>query len=148
MKIILLEDVKKLGKKGDIVNVSDGYARNMLIPQNLGIEATAGNLNTLKLKKAHEEKVAAENLAAAKDLAEKLGDKKVRILIKAGDNGKVFGSVSAKEIADAVRDQLGIEVDRKKIVMDGAIKTLGESRVKIKLHPQVAVNLNVEVAGK
>jgi len=148
MKIILLEDVKKLGKKGDVVNVSDGYARNMLIPKNLGVEATAGNMNSLKLKKAHEEKAAAENLAAAEELGKKLDGSRVKILIKAGDNGKVFGSVSAKEIADAVKDQKGIEVDRKKIVMDGAIKTLGETQVKIKLHPKVSANLIVEVAAQ
>jgi len=148
MKIILLEDVKKLGKKGDVVNVSDGYARNMLIPKNLGVEATAGNMNSLKLKKAHEEKAAAENLAAAEELGKKLDGSRVKILIKAGDNGKVFGSVSAKEIADAVKDQKGIEVDRKKIVMDGAIKTLGETQVKIKLHPKVSANLIVEVAAR
>ena len=148
MKIILLEDVKKLGKKGDVVNVSDGYARNMLIPKNLGVEATAGNMNSLKLKKAHEEKAAAENLAAAEELGKKLDGSRVKILIKAGDNGKVFGSVSAKEIADAVKDQKGIEVDRKKIVMDGAIKTLGETQVKIKLHRKVSANLIVEVAAR
>ena len=148
MKLILLEDVKKLGKKGEIVDVSDGYARNMLIPKNLGIEATAGNLNTLKLKKAHEEKVAAENLAAAKELQGKLEGAKVKICIKAGENGKVFGSVSAKEIADAVKDQLALEVDRKKIVMDGSIKSLGETKVKVKLHPQVSANLTVEVAAQ
>ncbi len=147
MKIILIEDVKKLGKKGDIVNVSDGYARNMLIPKNLGIEATAGNLNTLKLKKAHEDRVAAQTLASAEELGKKLDGSSVKIAIKAGDNGKVFGSVSAKEIADAVREQLGEEIDRKKIVMDGAIRTLGETQVRIKLHPKVSVLLNVNVTG-
>lgn len=148
MKIILLEDVKKLGKQGDIVDVSDGYARNMLLPKKLGIEATPANLNTLKLKKAHADKVAAENLAAAEEIGAKLDGSRVTIAIKAGDGGKVFGSVSAKEIADAVKDQLGIEIDRKKIVMDGAIKTLGETAVKVKLHQKVAVPLTVCVVAK
>ncbi len=147
MKIILVEDVKKLGKKGDIVEVSDGYARNMLIPKKLGIEANAGNMNTLKLKKAHEEKIAAETLAQAEELKKRLDGSLVKIPIKAGENGRVFGSVSAKEIADAVKAQLGEDVDRKKIVMDGAIKTLGETQVKLKLHPKVSAVLKVEVVA-
>ena len=148
MKIILLEDVKKLGKKGDVVNVSDGFARNMLLPKNLGVEATPANMNSLKQKKAHDEKVAAENLAAAKELGAKLKNSRVTIAIRAGEGGKVFGSVSAKEISEAVKDQMGYDVDRKKIVMDGAIKTLGETEVRVKLHPQVSVRMTVDVVAE
>ena len=101
MKVILLEDVKALGKKGQTVNVSDGYARNMLLPKKLGIEATAKNLNELKLQKAHEDKVAAEQLAEAQAFAKEIEDKQVTVAIKVGEGGKVFGSVSAKEIAEA-----------------------------------------------
>ena len=107
MKVILLEDVKALGKKGQTVNVSDGYARNMLLPKKLGIEATAKNLNELKLQKAHEDKVAAEQLAEAQAFAKEIEDKQVTVAIKVGEGGKVFGSVSAKEIAEAAKEQLG-----------------------------------------
>ena len=105
MKVILLEDVKALGKKGQTVNVSDGYARNMLLPKKLGIEATAKNLNELKLQKAHEDKVAAEQLAEAQAFAKEIEDKQVTVAIKVGEGGKVFGSVSAKEIAEAAKEQ-------------------------------------------
>ena len=114
MKVILLEDVKALGKKGQIVNVSDGYARNMLLPKKLGVEATSKNLNDLKLQKAHEDKVAQENLEAAKAFAQELADKEVTVSIKVGKEGRTFGSVSTKEIAEAARAQLGYEMDRKK----------------------------------
>ena len=111
MKVILLEDVKSLGKQGDVVNVSDGYARNMLIPKKLGIEATNKNLNDLKLKNKHAEKVAQESLDAAKALAEEIGTKEVTVAIKTGEGGKTFGSVSTKEIAAAAKEQLGMELD-------------------------------------
>ena len=122
MKIILLEDVKSLGKKGTIFNVSDGYARNMLIPKKLGVPATPKNLNDLKLQKAHEEKVAQEALEAARALGEKVSASEVTVSIKTGEGGKVFGSISAKEIAEAAKEQLGLELDKKKMVMDGAIR--------------------------
>ena len=118
MKIILLEDVKALGKAGEIVEVSNGYARNMLLPKKLGVEATSKNLNDLKLKKAHQEKVAAENLADAKDLAKQLSGAVITIPIKTGENGKVFGSVSAKEIAEAVKKQCGIDAERPRDLAD------------------------------
>lgn len=147
MKIILLQDVKTLGKQGDIVEVSTGYARNMLLPKKLGVEATPKNMNDLKLKKAHEEKVAAENLADAKALAEKIEAGKVTISIKTGDNGKVFGSVSSKEIAEEVKKQLGLEIDKKKLVLSSPIKELGETKIPVKLHPSVTANLTVSVVG-
>ena len=117
MQIVLLEDVKALGKKGEIVKVSEGYARNFIIPKKLGVEATTKNLNDLKLKKANEEKVAAQHLAEARELAEKLEKASVTLSIKAGDNGKAFGSVSGKEIGKAIQEQLGLDVDKKKLVL-------------------------------
>lgn len=145
MKIILLEDVRSLGKKGQIVEVSTGYARNALIPQKKGVEATPAALNSLKLSNKHEEKVAQENLEAAKKLKTEVEKGTVRMSIRTGENGKVFGSVSAKEIADAAKDQLGLDIDKKKIVMDGPIKETGVSTVQVKLHPQVTAALKVQV---
>ena len=148
MKVILLQDVKSLGKKGDIVEVSKGYARNFILPKKLGVEATGKNINDLKLQKANQEKIAAENLAAANELADQLSDKSVEIPMKVGDNGKVFGAVSNKEIAAAAKDQLGLEIDKKKISVDEPIKSLGEHTVKIKLHPKVTGQLKVNVTEK
>ena len=145
MKVILLEDVKALGKKGEVVNVSDGYARNMLLPKKLGVEATPKNLNDLKLQKANQEKVAQENLEAAKVLAKDLEGKKVVLTLKVGEGGKTFGSVAAKEISDAVKAQLGIDIDKKKLVMEGPIKALGTTKVPVKIHPKVTGTLNVEI---
>ena len=148
MKIILLENVKSLGKKGEIVNVSDGYARNMLLPKKLGVEATPANLNSLKLQQAHQEKVAQENLAAAQAFKEKLDPCSVTIPIRTGENGKVFGSVSAQSIADAAREQLGFELDKKKIQLPAPIKETGEKTVEIRLHPQVTASLKVIVTAE
>lgn len=149
MKVILVEDVKSLGKKGDIVNVSDGYARNMLLPKKLGVEANAKNLNDLKLKNRHEEKLAQENLAKAKELAEEVGSKEVTVTLKTGEGGKTFGSVSAKEIAAAAKEQIGMELDKKKMQLpDGGLKTLGVHEIRIKFHPQVTGTLKVKVAGE
>ena len=145
MKVILLEDVKSLGKKGDIVNVSDGYARNLIIPKKLGVEANAGNLNALKNQKARAEKIEAENLASAKELKEKVEKSRISVKIKVGDNGKVFGSVSSKEIADAAKEQLGLDIDKKKLLMDGPIKELGEQKVGLRLHKDVTAQLAVSV---
>ena len=145
MKVILLEDVKALGKKGAIVNVSDGYARNMILPKKLGLEATPKNLNDLKLQKAHEDKVAQENLDAAKAFAEELKDKQVTVGIKVGEGGRTFGSISAKEIAEAAKAQLGYELDKKKLQLSAPIKELGTTMVPIKLHPKVTGELKVVV---
>ena len=145
MKVILLEDVKSLGKKGDIVNVSDGYARNAILPKKLGIEATSKNLNDLKLQNQHADKVAAENLANAKELAKTVEQQKVVIKIKAGEGGKIFGSVSTKEIAQATKEQTGLELDKKKMHPPDGIKALGTYEVPVKLHPQVTAKLTVQV---
>lgn len=148
MKVILMQDVKPLGKKGDIVQVSDGYARNALIPQKKGVEATPANLNSLKLAKKNEEKVAKENLEAARKLKTEIEAGKVTLSIKTGENGRTFGSVSAKEIADAAADQLGLTIDKKKIVMDGPIRETGITSVTVKLHPQVSAELKVDVKSE
>lgn len=145
MKVILLEDVKALGKKGQVVNVSDGYARNLLLPKKLGVEATGKNMNDLKLQKAHEDKVAQENLDAAKAFAEELKDKQVTVGIKVGEGGRTFGSVSTKEIAEAAKAQLGYDLDKKKLQLSSPIKELGTTMVPIKLHPKVTGELKVVV---
>lgn len=145
MKVILLQDVKTLGKKGDTVNVSDGYARNMLFPKKLGIEATAKNMNDLKLQKANQAKVAQEQLDAAKAFAEVLAKTEVVVAIKVGEGGKTFGSVSSKEIAEAAKAQHNLDIDKKKIQLASLIKALGTTPVPVKLHPQVTAELKVTV---
>ncbi len=146
MKVILLEDVKSLGKKGDIVNVSDGYARNMLLPKNKGVEATPANMNTLKLQNKHAEKVAQENLDAARAYKAEIEKAEIRLTIKTGDGGRVFGSISAKEIAEAAKKQYGFDIDKKKIQLDAPVKELGNRTVAVKLHPQVTADLKLSVA--
>ncbi len=145
MKIILLKDVKTLGKEGDIVEVSDGYARNAILPKKLGVEATSRNLNDLKLKNQHAEKVAAENLESAKELAAVVEKQKVVMKVKTGDGGRIFGSVSTKEIAQAAKEQTGLELDKKKMQLADAIKALGTYEVPVKLHPKVTAKLTVQV---
>lgn len=145
MEIILLQDVKALGKKGQKVNVSEGYARNFILPKKLGVEANAKNMNDLKLQKAHEDKLAAEALQRAKDLAAALEDKTVLVKIKSGKDGKVFGSVSSKEIAQALKAQHNIDIDKKKMVLNDAIKALGNYEVICKLHKDVTAKLVVKV---
>ena len=145
MEVILLEDVKALGKKGEVVKVSDGYAKNFILKKKLGVEANSANKNDLKLQKANEAKVAQEKLDAAKALAEELKDKKVVIKIKAGNGDRVFGSISAKEIAAETKKQLGLEIDKKNIVMEEGIKNLGVHTVKVKLHKDVMATLDIKV---
>ncbi len=147
MEVILLEDVKSVGKKGEVVKVNDGYARNVLIKQKKGIEATGKNLNDLKLKKANDDKIAAENLAVAKELGKKIEESEITVAIKLGEGGKSFGSISSKEIAEEVKSQLGYGVDKKKVQLKDAIKSVGTHEVKIKLHPQVTTTLKVNVVG-
>ncbi len=148
MKVILLEDIKNVGKKGDIIDANDGYARNYILPKKLGLEATPKNLNDLKLKKNNEEKIALKQLEDAKALAKDLEDKAVVVQIKAGEGGRTFGSVSTKEIAAAFKEQYGMELDKKKIQVDEAIKSFGVYKVNIKLHPQVTGVLTVKVQEK
>lgn len=145
MEIVLLEDVKALGKKGQVVKVNDGYARNFILPKKLGVEATSKNLNDLKLQKANDAKIAAEQLAAANELAEKLNNASVTVSIKAGEGGRAFGAVSSKEIEKAAKDQLGLEIDKKKIVLNTPIKAIGSFEVSVKLHKEVTAKLAVKV---
>ena len=145
MKVILLQDVKSLGKKGEIVNLSNGYARNFVLPKKLGVEANSSNMNDLKLQKANADKVAQEQLAAAKELAALMETKEVVLTMKAGEGGKVFGSVSSKEIAAAAKTQCGLELDKKKIQLPDAIKALGVYEVNVKLHMKVTGKLKVKV---
>ena len=145
MKVILLQDVKPHGKKGDLVVINDGYARNFILPKKLGVEANSANMNDLKLQKANQEKVAAEQLAEAKELAEKIEKIKVKMTIKTGEGGRTFGSITAKEIAEALKAQHGIDIDKKKISMRDAIKNIGEFSVVIKLHTKVSATLSVNV---
>ena len=145
MKVILKEDVKSLGKKGEIVNVSDGYARNFILKTGKGIEANTKNLNDLKLKKANDDKVAQEHYEAAVELGKKIEAGKIEVSIKKGEGGKAFGSVSSKEIATEVKAQMELEVDKKKVQLKDAIKALGTYEVPIKLHPKVTAKLKVVV---
>jgi len=145
MKVILLQDVKSLGKKGEIVEVNPGYARNFVLPKKLGVEATPQNLNDLKLKNQNDAKVAAENLADAKALAAKLADSSVTAEIKVGEGGRAFGSISSKEVSELVKKQLGLTIDKKKIQVKDPIKGLGSYKVAVKLHPEVTADLTVHV---
>lgn len=145
MKIILLQDDKKLGKKGDTIEVSEGYARNYILPKKLGVEANAKNLNDLKLQKANQEKKAQELLDSAKAMAANLENRQILVKIKAGEGGKTFGSVSTKEIAGALKEQHGIEIDKKKIQLPENLKNFGTYEVALKLHPQVTAMLSVKV---
>ena len=139
MEVILLEDVKSLGKKGQIVKINDGYARNFVLPKKLGLEATPKNLNDLKLQKAREAK------EAAKELAVKVEEKPVRPTMKTGEGGKTFGTISTKEVAAAAKEQLGLDIDKKKMKLDEPIKTLGNHIITVKLHKDVTAKLTVSV---
>ena len=145
MKVILLEDVKSLGKKGQLVDVSDGYARNFILAKKLGLEATSKNMNDLKLQKANADKVAQENLEKAQELAKDLEGKVVEVKIKTGEGGKIFGSVSTKEIAAAAKEQIGFTLDKKKMQLEEPIRSLGYHDVPIRLHTKVTGTLRVKV---
>ncbi len=145
MKVILLQDVKSVGKRGDVVEVSDGYAKNFIFKKKLGTPADSKNLNDLKLQKANEEKVAAENLAEAQEFSKQIESKTVIVRLKAGEGGKTFGSVSSKEIAQEAKAQFDMDIDKKKIVLPEAIKAFGTFEVPVKLHPKVTAVLKVKV---
>ncbi len=145
MKVILLQDVKTLGKKGDVVDVSDGYAKNFIFPKKLGLEANAKNMNELKLQKANDEKVAARILEEAKEFAKVIETKQIVVKLKAGEGGKTFGSISSKEIAAEAKNQHDLDIDKKKIQIPEQIKSIGAYEVLVKLHPQVNANLKVRV---
>ena len=145
MKVVLLKDVKKVGNKGEIVDVSDGYARNFLIAKGFGKEATSQAINDVKMKKAADDRQRAEELAAAQELGTKIKEMSVTVSMKAGEGGRTFGSISTKEIVGAVEEQLDIKIDKKKLVLKDPIKSLGTHIVTVKLHPKVTTELTVKV---
>lgn len=145
MKIILKTDVKALGKKGQVFEVSDGYARNFLFPKGLALEATSGNLNDLASKKVNEERKKDKEKQEAQALGAKLSAITVEVATKTGEGGRLFGSVTNKEIAEALKTKHGIELDRRKLEMKDPIKTLGTFAVQVKLHPEVTAQLQVLV---
>jgi len=147
MQVILKKDVKGTGKEGDIVKVSDGFARNKLIPAGLAVEATEANKRAIEREKANQaEKLAAER-AAATELAGKLEAQPVVIKTKVGDGGKLFGAITSKDIAEAIKEQCGLEVDKKKIVLDKPIKEVGEMKIQVKLFQEIAAQLELKVEG-
>lgn len=148
MKVILLEDVKSIGKKGQLVNVSDGYAKNFLLPKKLGVEATKSNLNDLELKKKSDEKKRQQEYEAALKLAEELKQKVVLVKVKAGENGKIFGSVTSKEISAALEESTGIKIDKKKIVLDEPIKNVGKMTLPVKIHSKVSAQIEINVVSE
>lgn len=148
MKVILTQDVKSVGKKDEIVTVSDGYARNFIFKKNLGLEATPKNLNDLKLRQKNDDKIAAQKLADAEAFAKEIATKSVEVYIKSGKDGRVFGSVSTKEIAAAAKEQLNYELDKKKMHLNEPIKNLGTYMVPIRLHQKVTAELKVVVKEK
>ena len=145
MKVILLQDVKNMGKAGNVVNVSDGYARNFLIPKGLVKEATPANMKELERIKAANAAILAENLESAQALEKKIAMLRVNIKTKGGEGGRLFGSITAKDIADALQQQHGIEIDKKKFVLESPIKQTGEHEVEIKLFTNVTAKLRVIV---
>lgn len=148
MKVILTSDVKGVGKKGDVINVSDGYARNFLFPRKLAIEANESNLKVLEAQKAKEEQKRQEEIQRARELAKKLSEITVEVSVKAGENGKLFGSITSKDISDALKKQHGIEIDKKKIELDEAIKVAGVYNIEVKVYPEVSAKLKVSIKAQ
>ncbi|MCM0649292.1 50S ribosomal protein L9 [Clostridium swellfunianum] len=145
MKVILLADVKGVGKKGEVINASDGYARNFLFPRKLAQEATEGNMNILNQKKEAERRKKLAEIEAAQKLADELKGKAVKITAKSGENGRLFGSITSKDVADALNAQYKVNIDKKKIVVD-TIRTLGTYEVEVKIYPEVSTKVNVVIA--
>lgn len=145
MKVILKQDVKKIGKNGEVVDVKDGYARNFLLPQNFAVEATPKNLKQRKKQMAAIEKKNAEELAQAQEFAKKIEAVQIEVSLKSGEGGKTFGSISSKEIADVLKSKVDFDVDKKKIQVEEAIKSIGTHIVTVKLHPEVICELKVKV---
>ena len=148
MKVILKQDVKGLGKKDDLVNVSDGYARNFLFPRGLAVEANQSNLNIVKTRKEAEKSRRDRELAQARELAEELRDVEVVIRAKTGENGKLFGSITSKDISDKLKEDFGMDIDRKKIVIPDTIKTTGTYEIDVKLYPEVSGRLKDRIESE
>lgn len=147
MKVILLQDVKKLGKKGDVINASDGYARNFLFPRKLAEEATDNNLHILNNKKENERKQKLAEIEAAQKLAAELKGKEIKITAKTGENGKLFGAITSKDVAELINTQYKVKVDKKKIVMD-TIKVAGGYDIEVKLYPEVSTKMKVIITAQ
>ena len=145
MKVILLEDVKSVGKKGELVNASDGYAKNFLFPKKLAVEATKSNLNDFELKQKAEAKRKKEELEQAQNMAKELETKTVTVKVKTGENGKLFGSVTNKEVAEEIVKQTGMQIDKKKVSIGDPIKMVGERTAVIKLHPKVSAEITIKI---
>ena len=145
MEVILLQDVKSLGKKGEKVSVSDGYGRNYILPKKLGVEANAANMNSLKLQKANEARIEQKKLEEAQALASRIQEKSVVVKMKCGEGGRTFGSISTKEIAGAVKQQLQLDLDKKKMQLKDPIRALGNYIVPVKIHKDVTAQLTVKV---
>lgn len=145
MKVILNQDIKGQGKKGDLIDVSDGYARNFLFPKNLAIPATKENINVLKGQQESREYRQQKELEQAQETAEKINEISVVLKAKAGDNGKLFGSITSKDVSEALTEQHHIKIDKKKFVLPDGIKSLGTTQVDIKIHPGVTAKLKVNV---
>jgi large subunit ribosomal protein L9 len=148
MKVIFTADVKGKGKKGEIKNVNDGYARNYLLKNNLAVEATKGNMQAQKAKDAKKEQLAQEEVDEAEKLKETLSDLEVKLSAKSGDNGRLFGSITSKQIAEELKKSHNIKIDKRKIELDEPIRTLGYTDVPVKLHPDVTGNIRVHVEEK
>ena len=147
MKVILLQDVKKIGKKGDVINTSDGYARNYLFPRKLAEEATANALHVVNAKKENERKKKLAELEAAQKLAAELKGKEVTINAKAGDNGRLFGAITNKDVAEAINSEFNLSIDKKKVVVN-TIKVAGTYEVEVKLYPEVSTKMKVNIVPK
>jgi len=145
MIVILEKDVKGVGKAGDVVKVSDGYARNMLLPKGLAKEATEGNIRNLEKQKAIQEANRQKELAAARELAERMGQIKVTIVTKSGEGGRLFGSITTKDIAEALEKQHNISIDKRKFVLENPLKHTGDYEIDVKLYPEVTAKLKVTV---
>lgn len=146
MKVILLQDVKKLGKKGDILEISDGYARNFLFPRKLAEQANDNNVHILNMKKENERKQKLAEIEAAQKLAAELKGKEIKIIGKAGDNGRLFGAITSKDVAEKINEMYKLKIDKKKIVMD-TIKLTGQYDIEIKLYPEVSTKMKVVVVS-
>jgi len=145
MKVIFLKDVKGKGKKGEVKNVADGYAHNFLLKQGLAVEANLSNVSSLNAQKKKEEKLAAEELAEAKQLKAKIDEITVELTAKSGEGGRLFGSITSKQIAEELQKKYSIKIDKRKIELEDAIRTLGVTKVPVKLYPEVTATLNVHV---
>lgn len=145
MKVILKKDIKSVGKKGEVINASDGYARNYLFPRNLAVEATEGSMRTLQAQREEEAKKKAEELKAARELAKKMADVMVVLKVKTGENGRLFGSITSKDVAERLKEVYGIDIDKKKITIHETIKAAGVYQADVKLYTDVTAKIRVSI---